>query len=151
MSAAKFASMRGAMLPSFICSASPRVHLSWRHSDRFALCDAKRDVCAPCIPTSRPRGRATYARPRTGQRFVTASALPRDDILRRTEASGVPREIADRVLSKASAAIRDWSCVTTEFVTPVRQPVPGQIASASEGIALFARLACFFQWGRHRE
>lgn len=52
------------------------------------------------------------------RRVTTTANIPKDAILKQTNHAGVPKETTDRILNKASSAIRDWSAVTTEFLTP---------------------------------
>lgn len=67
-------------------------------------------------PLPTPGWGPSYRRARNN--VSLASLLPKDAIVKQTQARGVSNETVDRVLSKASAALRDWTAVTTEFLTP---------------------------------
>jgi photosystem II S4 domain protein len=90
-------------------------------------------VC-PRAPRWRPRSA------RTAKSWCVASAIPKDVILKQTQARGVPKETAERVLSRATAALHDWDTNTTEFLTPP------EAASLCEALGNIADLRVE-QWG----
>lgn len=69
---------------------------------------------------------------RAATSWAAASLLPKDAIVKQTQARGISRETVDRVLSKATSALRDWTAVTTEFLTP---PDAASLCEALKNVA----------------
>jgi photosystem II S4 domain protein len=117
--------------PSFVPFAAPALSRRLATAAHRHACRLSRTPPPLPAPARTSRGAAAIA---------VASALPKDAILKQTTARGVPRETADRVLSRASAALRDWSAVVTDFLTP---PESEALAEALGGVADL----CVERWG----
>jgi photosystem II S4 domain protein len=97
------------------------VSLPVRHGARAVALSTRPDVLASTttraasVACQRARRGATRSAPTAR---APSGSSPRDSLLKVCENRGVPREVADRVLSLAERAIRDWTAVTSEFVTP---------------------------------
>jgi photosystem II S4 domain protein len=117
--------------PSFVPFAAPALSRRLATAAHRHACRLSRAPPPLPAPARTSRGAAATA---------VASALPKDAIPKQTTARGVPRETADRVLSRASAALRDWSAVVTDFLTP---PESEALAEALGGVADL----CVERWG----
>lgn len=89
-------------------------------------------------PLKAPRWRPHVRR--AAKSWCVASALPKDAIIKQAQARGVSKDTIDRVLSRAATALRDWTAVSTEFLTPP------EAASLRESLKNVADLRVE-QWG----
>lgn len=95
------------------------------------------------VAPRRPAARGPYDAQSLPQRRCVAmargpSTRPRDDVMKQVEAAGVPREVADRVLSIADRAVRDWSSIATEFMPPPEADALTAALSRLADVSVFA-------------